>query len=64
MPTMASLNTEGLDMSDADVEELLRVDNDEWRKEVPLIREHFATFGDRLPDSLLGAVDDLEQRLS
>ena len=64
VPTMASLNTEGLDMSDADVEELLRVDNDEWRKEVPLIREHFATFGDRLPDSLHGAVDDLEQRLS
>jgi phosphoenolpyruvate carboxykinase (GTP) len=64
VPTMASLNTEGLDMSDADVEELLRVDKDEWRKEVPLIREHFATFGDRLPDSLLGAVDDLEQRLS
>ena len=64
VPTMASLNTEGLDMSDADVEELLRVDKDEWRKEVPLIREHFATFGDRLPDSLHGAVDDLEQRLS
>ena len=41
--------------------ELLRVDTDEWRAEVPLIREHFAKFGDHLPDALHQAVDELEK---
>ena len=32
--------------------ELLRVDPDELREELPQIHEHFAQFGDRLPDEL------------
>jgi phosphoenolpyruvate carboxykinase (GTP) len=43
--------------------ELLRVDTDEWKAEVPSIREHYAQFGDRLPAALTQAVDELEQRL-
>ncbi len=43
--------------------ELLRVDTEEWRAEVPSIREHFAKFGDRLPKELDSAVNDLEARL-
>ena len=31
------------------MEELLRVDVEGWRAEVPLIREYYAQFGDRLP---------------
>jgi phosphoenolpyruvate carboxykinase (GTP) len=42
---------------------LLHVDTDEWRAEVPSIREHFATFGDKLPAALAGEVDKLEQQL-
>jgi hypothetical protein len=30
---------------------------------VPGIREHFATFGDKLPDQLTAAVDELEREL-
>jgi phosphoenolpyruvate carboxykinase (GTP) len=45
------------------MEELLRVDRDEWRAEVPLIREHFAKFGDHLPRELAEAVDHLEHAL-
>jgi phosphoenolpyruvate carboxykinase (GTP) len=63
LPTKASLNLEGLDVSDADLDELLKVNPEEWRAEVPLIREHFAAFGDRLPAKLTAAVDDLEARL-
>ncbi len=63
VPAPGALNVEGLGVSDEDLTELLRVDTDEWRAEVPLIREHFATFGDRLPASLDAAVDDLERRL-
>jgi phosphoenolpyruvate carboxykinase (GTP) len=63
IPAPGAIDIEGTDVSKEDLEELLRVDRDEWRAEVPLIREHFAKFGDRLPPELLTAVDDLEQRL-
>jgi len=63
IPTKDALNLDGLDMSEADLDELLKVDNADWKAEVPLIREHFATFGDRLPQRLHDAVDDLEARL-
>jgi phosphoenolpyruvate carboxykinase (GTP) len=63
LPTRDALNLDGLEVTDADLDELLKVDNAEWKAEVPLIREHFATFGDRLPAKLHAAVDDLEARL-
>jgi len=63
VPTPSSINTEGLAVSEADMAILLTVDPEEWREEVPSIREHFAQFGDRLPDALSAAVDDLERRL-
>ena len=63
VPTKDALNLEGLDISEADLDELLKVDVDDWRAEVPLIREHFATFGDKLPPALNDEVDDLAQRL-
>jgi phosphoenolpyruvate carboxykinase (GTP) len=64
LPTKDALNLDGLGVSDEDLDELLKVDPDEWRAEVPLIRAHFATFGERLPAKLTMAVDDLEARLS
>jgi phosphoenolpyruvate carboxykinase (GTP) len=64
IPTKGALNLEGLDISDADLDELLAVNVAEWRDEVPLIQEHFATFGDRLPSALHDAVDDLNARLT
>ncbi|MEI8049921.1 MAG: phosphoenolpyruvate carboxykinase (GTP) [Actinomycetes bacterium] len=63
VPTHDALNIEGLDVPAEDLVELLKVDHDDWRREVPLIREHFATFGDKLPPQLSAAVDDLERRL-
>jgi phosphoenolpyruvate carboxykinase (GTP) len=63
VPAPGTIDIEGLDVSKEDMEELLRFDADEWRREVPLIREHYATFGDRLPARLDEAVDDLERRL-
>jgi len=64
VPTMSSINLDGLDVSEADMVELLTVHTDEWRREVPSIREHFAQFGDRLPAQLGVEVDDLASRLS
>jgi phosphoenolpyruvate carboxykinase (GTP) len=64
VPAPGEIDIEGVDVSKEDLEELLRVDDDEWRAEVPLIRQHYAMFGDRLPRELARAVDALEKRLS
>ena len=52
MPTKESLDTEGLDIPEADLEVLLSVDPEVWREEAGLIAEHFKTFGDHLPKEL------------
>ena len=49
VPTPDSLNTEGLDIPDDELEELLAVDVESWKQELPPIREFFDEFGDRLP---------------
>ena len=64
VPTPESLNTEGLDI-DADVlEELLSVDAESWRQEIPLIEAHYEFVGERLPERLADQLTDLEKRLS
>jgi len=63
LPTPDALDVSGLDVSRADVEELLRVDKDKWLAEIPAIREHFAKFGARLPQGLTDELDALEKRL-
>jgi phosphoenolpyruvate carboxykinase (GTP) len=63
LPEAADLDTAGLETSAADLAQLLNVDIEGWLAEVPRIREHFAKFGNRLPQQLTAAVDALEQRL-
>ncbi len=63
IPDVADLDTTGLDIKGAHVDELLSVDIEGWLAEVPLIREHFAKFGDRLPKGLQDEVAALEKRL-
>ncbi|MGH9043633.1 MAG: phosphoenolpyruvate carboxykinase (GTP), partial [Acidimicrobiales bacterium] len=62
VPAPGAIDIDGVDVSREDMDELLRVDDDEWRAEVPLIREHYAQFGDRLPAELARTVDGLEER--
>jgi len=51
-------------VSQADMDELLKVDREGWLKEVESIRtEHYPKFGDRLPAELVKELDSLEQRL-
>ena len=63
LPTPDSLDLTGLDLDAATIEAILDVDLDEWRAEIPLIREFFQEFGDRLPQELREALDGLEGRL-
>jgi len=64
VPTSDALNVDGLSLSRAEVDELLRVDRDEWAAEVPEIRAFFDRFGDRLPGSLNRSLDVLAQQLT
>ncbi len=63
VPSRAALNVDGLTVTDADLTELLTVHAQEWRDELPGIREHFAIFGDRLPAPLHAQLSALEERL-
>ncbi len=63
VPGLGAIDTEGLGVSKEAMEELLGVDAEDWRTEVPRIREYYERFGDRLPDELAAQVDELEKRL-
>jgi phosphoenolpyruvate carboxykinase (GTP) len=63
LPTADAIDTAGLKISKEDMEELLKVKNDEWLKEVELIKEHYTQFGNRLPKELNEELAALEARL-
>ena len=44
--------------------EVLAVDNEAWREEVPLIEKHFAAIGAHLPHEMRDQLADLEKRLA
>jgi len=63
VPAPGAIDTDGLDISAADMDELLRVDPGEWKAELPDITGHYAQFGDRMPPALLDELDALTRRL-
>jgi len=63
MPTVDAIDRNGLNVSDADMEELLKINKDEWLKEVASIKEYYAKFGDKLPKELANQLEALEKRL-
>ncbi len=62
MPTIDAIERPA-DVSAADMEALLAVDKDGWLREIASIREHYAKFGDKLPQELNDQLEQLEQRL-
>jgi phosphoenolpyruvate carboxykinase (GTP) len=63
VPAPGALDTDGLDISDEEVAELLAVDPKEWKTELPAIHQHFARFGGHLPEELHEQLAELERRL-
>ncbi|MGH2802529.1 MAG: phosphoenolpyruvate carboxykinase (GTP) [Thermoleophilaceae bacterium] len=63
VPAQGAIDTEGLDLSPADMAKLLEVDPEEWKVQLPQIRQHYAGFGDALPGELRRQLDVLEERL-
>ncbi|HEY8865335.1 MAG TPA: phosphoenolpyruvate carboxykinase (GTP) [Solirubrobacteraceae bacterium] len=64
VPAQDDLDLEGLDIAAADLEELLTVDAEQVKAELPQVKEHLARFGDDLPGAVRAQLDALEQRLS
>jgi phosphoenolpyruvate carboxykinase (GTP) len=64
LPAEGALNTEGLDISEDAMQQLLHVDSDLVRQQLPQVKEHLAKFGDKLPPELTAQLRALEQRLS
>jgi phosphoenolpyruvate carboxykinase (GTP) len=63
VPAPGALDMGGLNMSEANMRELLKVDRGEWLTELSSIREHYAKFGDHLPPGLGEELAALEERL-
>ncbi|HET6460481.1 MAG TPA: phosphoenolpyruvate carboxykinase (GTP) [Syntrophales bacterium] len=63
VPAPGAIDLSGLDVSDHDMAELLKVDVEAWLDEVQSIKKHYDQFGDRLPQGLRDELNALEQRL-
>ncbi|GII21146.1 phosphoenolpyruvate carboxykinase (GTP) [Planosporangium mesophilum] len=63
VPTPDAIDVDGLDMPADDLAEVLRVDAEEWKGEVPQVTEWFEKFGDKLPGVLWAELDALKARL-
>ena len=63
LPLPGAIDISGLDVTEDDMAELLRVDDGDWRAEVPSIQEHFDQFGDHLPQALRDQLDALARRV-
>jgi phosphoenolpyruvate carboxykinase (GTP) len=57
------IETEGLDIAEEQMHKLLSVDSAEWREQLEGIEEHYAKFGDRLPQALREQLSELGRRL-
>ncbi|MFN3623533.1 MAG: phosphoenolpyruvate carboxykinase (GTP) [Hyphomicrobium sp.] len=63
LPAEGALDTNGCKVDPTDLKDLMTVDREGWKAEIPSIREHFATFGAKLPKQLNDELSALEQRL-
>jgi phosphoenolpyruvate carboxykinase (GTP) len=64
LPAPGALDVKGLDIAPGALDTLLKVDVDGWLAELPTIKSHYASFGDRLPAGLNTELAELEKRLT
>jgi phosphoenolpyruvate carboxykinase (GTP) len=63
VPTEDALDLHGIDVTEADMTRLLHVDNEAWLAEVALVKEFYAKFGNRIPETITTELTELEARL-
>ena len=64
LPAAGSLDTDGLDISQEDLDLLLTVDTEVWKEEAALIPEHLERFGEHTPRELWDEYEALVARLA
>ena len=64
LPRIADLNLEGLDVPEADLDELFSVDAEAWAAEADATDAFFDVFGEKLPDELRAELASLRGRLT
>ncbi|HDP25326.1 MAG TPA: phosphoenolpyruvate carboxykinase (GTP) [Deltaproteobacteria bacterium] len=62
LPEDGALDLKGLNVSPGIMQELLKIDEEAWKAEIPTIEKHFSQFGDRLPQRLKEQLDELRKR--
>ena len=63
VPNAADINTDGLDLDPSTLEQLLTVDAEALKAELPQVEEHLAKFGDQLPAPVRKQFDQLKSAL-
>ena len=63
LPAEGEIDTKGLDISDEQMRELLSVDAELFKQQLPQVREHLERFGSKLPAGITAQLEALEQRL-
>ncbi|HET7444202.1 MAG TPA: phosphoenolpyruvate carboxykinase (GTP) [Solirubrobacterales bacterium] len=63
LPAKGEINTDGLEISDEAMADLLSVDVDLVKAQLPQVQEHLAKFGDKLPAEVSAQLEALEARL-
>ena len=64
LPAKGAIDTSGLDVNEADMDELLHVYKDQWLTEVASIRQHYVVYGEKLHKEHVKQLDALEARLN
>jgi phosphoenolpyruvate carboxykinase (GTP) len=64
LPKPSDIDTRGLDVSSATLDQLLAVDNAQWRAEMADLSKYFASFGKRLPPRLAAEQQNVLAALS
>ena len=57
------IDTDGVDIDPEAMSKLLAVDPQDWKHQLPQMHEHYAKFGDRLPEELKAQLEALGQAL-
>ncbi len=63
LPSEGAIDTDGLSITAEAMSELLTVDTELVKQQLPQVREHLAKFGDKLPQELTAQLEALEARL-
>jgi phosphoenolpyruvate carboxykinase (GTP) len=64
LPNDSDLDLRGLNVPPQDIKELLDVDAEAWKLEIPKMEKFFSQFGDRFPQRLRNQFNELKKRLA